>query len=222
MRRVFLDLDGTLTDPGVGITRCIAHALERLGFPVPSAATLAQCVGPPLAESFRALLATDDEALVRSAIELYRERFGPVGMFENEVYPGIPEALGALVPQGVELRVVTSKPTVFAERIVEHFDLAKYLSSVHGSELDGTRTDKAELIRHVLSTGAIAPDAAIMVGDRKHDIVGAQRNDVPAIGVLWGYGSQDELSRARPIAILGHPRELPAALGRATKRPTEA
>jgi len=209
---VFLDLDGTLTDPERGITRSIAYALEKLGRVVPDASTLRGCIGPPLADSFRALLDTDDDALVREAVALYRERFGPIGMYENEVYPGIPEALAALREAGLVLRVVTSKPTVYAAPIVEHFGLAAFFAGVHGSELDGARTDKADAIAHVLRVASIEAAAATMVGDRSHDVAGARANGVASLAVLWGYGSRDELARAGARAFVSRPSELSAAL----------
>lgn len=216
---VFLDLDGTLTDPERGITRSIAHALGKLGRVVPDAGVLRSCIGPPLADSFRILLDTHDDALVREAIALYRERFGPIGMFENEVYPGIPEALTALRDAGSELRVVTSKPTAYAAPIVEHFGLAGFFAGVHGSELDGARTDKADAIAHVLRVAAIEPAAVTMVGDRSHDVVGARANGVASLAVLWGYGSRDELSRAGASIFVSRPSELFAALRAARSFP---
>jgi phosphoglycolate phosphatase len=206
--QLLFDLDGTLTDPELGITRCIAHALVKLGRAVPDGATLRGCIGPALADSFRALLDTSDPALVRAAIAHYRERFAPIGMFENEVYPGIPELLAALCDAGAELRVVTSKPTVYSASIVEHFGLARWLAGVHGSELDGARTDKADGIAHVLGAEGIAPAAATMIGDRSHDVVGARANGVRAVGVLWGYGSRDELVGAGADAIAATPGNL--------------
>jgi phosphoglycolate phosphatase len=209
---VLLDLDGTLTDSGLGIGRCIVHALEHLGLPAPDPAALRRCVGPPLADSFRTLLGARHEHRVSRAIELYRERFSSDGMFENQVYPGIPEVLAELRRRGHRLRVVTSKPTVFAERIVRHFELAGYFAGIHGAALDGTHGDKAELIAHVLERERITADAAVMVGDRSHDVVGSRKNSVPAVGVLWGYGSFEELRRAGATAIVSHPGELVAAL----------
>jgi phosphoglycolate phosphatase len=209
---VLLDLDGTLTDPGVGISRCIVHAFERLGHSAPDRAALRRCVGPSLADSFRTLLGAEHEHLVARAIEIYRERFSSDGMFENQVYPGIPELLAELRARGFELRVVTSKPTVFSERILRHFDLARHFAGIHGSELDGTRGEKADLIAHVLESERILSNEAVMIGDRSHDIVGARKNGVPTIGVLWGYGTIDELRQAGAGAIVSDPGELLDAL----------
>ena len=190
---LFFDLDGTLTDPREGIVGCIRHALQCLGCSVPPDSELDRCIGPPLRESFCRLATA---ALADAAVEHYRERFRASGMFENRVYPGVPEALTALRAAGWQLLVVTSKPGVFAEQILRHFDLAQYFSAIHGSELSGVRSDKGELIAHVLATEGIAPEYALMIGDRSHDIVGARKNGLRSAGVLWGYGTREELTEA--------------------------
>lgn len=205
---IFFDLDGTLTDPVLGITRCIQHALVRLGRSAPELDSLRRCVGPPLQESFAELLETGDEELLARAIALYRERFKPVGMFENSVYPDVPGGLETLRGQGHRLWVVTSKPRVFAEEIVLHFGLGEFFAKVHGSELSGENSDKGDLIRHVLSTEKILPGEAWMVGDRMHDVLGARRNGIEAIGVLWGYGTEEELRAAAPRKIVASMAEL--------------
>lgn len=217
---ILFDLDGTLTDPVLGITRCIQHALVHLGRTAPDLDGLRRCVGPPLQDSFAELLETEDEALLAEAIRLYRERFKPVGMFENSVYPGVPEGLEALCAQGHRLWVATSKPHVFAREIVEHFGLARYFERVHGSELSGFNADKGDLIRHVLAEESIPPERAWMVGDRMHDVIGARRNGVEAIGVLWGYGSEEELRAAAPRRIVASMAELCEAI-QMERRPRE-
>ncbi len=211
---VFLDLDGTLTDSAPGITRCLAHALIELGAEVPSAAALRQCIGPPLDFSFRHLLGTNDAVRIAEAIALYRERFAASGMFENAVYAGIHENLAALEAAGRRLFVVTSKPRVYAAQIVEHFALASFFERVYGPTEDGVLHDKADLIAHVLSSESIAPEAAIMVGDRSHDVLGAHKNGVASLGVLWGYGSHAELTSAGAGALVARPHELAAAIER--------
>jgi len=202
------DLDGTLTDPYQGITRCISHALLALGRPAPPQMDLRWCIGPPLKNSFARLLASDDDTLAEEAVAIYRERFGSVGLFENEVYGGIPEALTALQEVGHILYVATSKPTVYAKQIVEHFDLQRYFRAIHGSELDGTRSDKTNLISHILQSEGIASSETLMIGDRKHDMIGAKANGVCGIGVLWGYGTQDELEASGAHACIRRPQEL--------------
>src|SRR5215470_329454 len=194
MATIYFDLDGTLTDPKPGITRSIQYALEQLGQPVPSEDDLTWCIGPPLHASLKMLTGTDE--LADRALLLYRERFGDVGLFENEPYRGINETLSALAATGPRMFVATSKPAIYAERIVDHFGLRPYFERVFGSELDGTRVDKGDLLRYALETAKVEPRTAIMIGDRSHDVVGARRNGMTAIGVLYGYGSENELRGA--------------------------
>lgn len=205
---IFFDLDGTLTDPGLGITRCIQHALEGLGARVPEAESLRRCVGPPLENSFAELLGTRDDALVAEAIRLYRERFVTAGMFENSVYADVPAGLETLRHDGHRLWVVTSKPHVFARQIVEHFGLSAFFERVYGSELSGDNSDKGQLIRIALGQEELSPGQVCMVGDRRQDIEGARSNGVGAIGVLWGYGSEGELIAAAPDRVVASMAEL--------------
>ena len=209
---VFFDLDGTLTDPGLGITRCLQHALGVLGRDVPPAGALRGFVGPPLHESFAELLQTRDRTTLDRAVGLYRERFVAAGMFENELYPGIPEGLRSLSEDGHRLWVVTSKPAVYAERIVDHFGLRRWIRGVHGSELSGDNADKRDLIRNALDAERLAGRETWMVGDRRHDIRGARANGVPSIAVLWGYGTPDELRAAGPDHVVGSVPELCAII----------
>ncbi|MBW2564368.1 MAG: HAD family hydrolase [Deltaproteobacteria bacterium] len=205
---LLFDLDGTLTDPYQGITKCISHALVSLGRLSPPHMSLRWCIGPPLKSSFAKLLASDDDSLSEEALSIYRERFSSVGLFENEVYEGIPEALAALQEAGHTLYVATSKPAVFAERIIDHFGLRRNFKGIYGSELDGTRSDKTSLISHILQRESIPPSEASMIGDREYDISGAKDNGVCGFGVLWGYGTKDELESSGAHACISHPREL--------------
>lgn len=205
---LLFDLDGTLTDPYQGITRCISHALLALGRLAPLRVDLRWCIGPPLKNSFAKLLASDDDNLAEAALAIYRERFGSVGLYENEVYEGIPEALKALQEMGHTLYVATSKPTVYAKQIIEHFALQQYFRAIHGSELDGTRSDKSRLISHILQSEAIASSETLMVGDREYDMIGAKENGVCGVGVLWGYGTQEELETSGAHTCISHPKEL--------------
>lgn len=198
---VFLDLDGTLTDPREGITRCIQHALGRLDRPVPEESELLHCIGPPLHASFVDLL-EGDARLAHRAVSLYRERFSEVGLFENLPYPGIADALDRLRERGARLYLATSKPRVYAQRIVSHFDLASRLDHVYGSELDGRLTDKSELLSHALERTQVRAEEAVMVGDRHHDIAGARANRIEAIGVTWGFGTRKELLDAGASELL--------------------
>jgi phosphoglycolate phosphatase len=206
---VFFDLDGTLTDPMVGITSSIQFALEQLGAEVPEANELLWCIGPPLLENFQTLVGHDRAA---AAVVHYRERFSREGLYENTPYSGIHDALSALQSGGVRLCVASSKPHVYVRQILEHFELIQYFSDVFGSELDGTRTDKSDLIRHALSETRVDASDATMVGDRKHDIVGALDNGVATVGVLYGYGSVEELTRAGANRFANAPSELVALL----------
>jgi len=193
LKTVFFDLDGTLSDPKIGITKSIQYALERLDVPVPATDDLLWCIGPPLRASFVELV---DEARADQGVALYRERFGDVGLYENDLYDGIPETLQAFSDVGTRLFVATSKPHVYASRIVEHFGIAGHFERVFGSELDGTRVDKSELLEYALQeTGADAASSA-MIGDREHDMIGAVNNGLFGIGALYGYGTQEELETA--------------------------
>jgi phosphoglycolate phosphatase len=206
MATICFDLDGTLTDPKPGITRSIRHALIALTGEAPEEDALTWCIGPPLLASFETLLAGKGDAA--AALAKYRERFGDVGLFENEVYPAIPETLAALVASGHRLFVATSKPTIYARRIVEHFDLSRYFDDVFGAELDGRRSDKSELLAWLLAGRQVAPAEATMVGDRRHDMVGARANAMRAVGVLYGYGSEAELTEAGAEALCATPEAL--------------
>ena len=208
---LLFDLDGTLTNPLAGITRCILYAMDKLGKALAPGENLRWCIGPPLRDSFARLLASDDKALIEKAVALYRERFGTVGLYENQVYDGIPDMLPALQKDGHTLYVATSKPTIFAKRIISHFHLQRYFKCIYGSELDGTRGDKTSLISYVLQTELMAPSEVAMIGDREHDMIGAKENGVSGFGVLWGYGTKDELERSGAQVAFKIPPELARA-----------
>jgi phosphoglycolate phosphatase len=212
MKAILFDLDGTLTDPREGITRCIAHALERMGVEPPPLDHLTFAIGPPLRDSLAHLLDTNERAAVERALSLYRERFADVGLFENAPYEGIHQALAAIGARGARLFVATSKPLVYAERIVRHFALDAHFVEVHGCELDGTREDKRDLLAHLLPRHGIAPETAVMVGDRGADMRAARHHGVRALGALWGYGTAEELESAGAHALCESPAELPRAL----------
>ncbi len=205
---VYFDLDGTLTDPYEGITKCILYALDELGFPHPSGEYLLSCIGPPLYDTFPELVGQD---LTLRAVDLYRERFNDVGWQENKPYDGIHEALAKLSSRGHVMFVATSKPWQAAERIVEHFEMGQYFEKVYGCELDGTRSDKVELLRYAISESPIAENTA-MIGDRKHDLVAAVANNIQPIGVSYGYGSIEELRAAGAVSIAARPADLPALI----------
>jgi phosphoglycolate phosphatase len=206
MTAIYFDLDGTLTDPKPGITRSIQYALRKLDRAAPSEDELTWCIGPPLHASLKKLVGTDD--LADKALSLYRERFADIGLFENEIYPGIEDTLSVLARSGRRLFVATSKPGVYAERIIDHFKLRVYFERVFGSELDGRRSDKSDLLGHALQTTGVDPSRAIMIGDRSHDMIGARNNGMTAVGVLYGYGSKEELLDAGAHHICATPQRL--------------
>ena len=195
---VLFDLDGTLTDPKEGITRCINYALERMTREPLDTNQLLFAIGPPLRTSFARLLETDDPRAIELAMKFYRERFTTVGLLENQVYSGIPEALATLKTHGCRMLLATAKPHVYAQRILEHFNLLAPFDGVYGSELDGTRQHKSELLAYLLDREQIDPSyrPTVMVGDRSHDIDAAHATGCCAMGVLWGYGSESELAHA--------------------------
>lgn len=207
IEHILFDLDGTLTDPKVGITRSIQYALEKLDRPVPAVDDLLWCIGPPLQESLRKLLSPDANQ-TETAVSFYRERFNVVGKFENEVYPGIFEILDGLNTRGVNLFVATSKPAVFARDIIAHFDLLPFFKRIYGSELNGDLTDKGALISHILRNEMIAAQSTLMVGDRSYDILGAKKHAVRNIGVTYGYGTKVELIEAGADFVVDSPREI--------------
>ena len=211
MKALLFDLDGTLTDPREGITRSIAHALERMGLEPPPLDDLTFAIGPPLRGSFARLLGREDREAVELAVAHYRERFADVGLFENALYPGIVEALAAL--GHVPLFVATSKPQVYAERIVRHFGLDAHFVAVHGCELDGTREDKRDLLAHLVAAHGIDPAHAVMIGDRGADMRAGLHHGMRTLGVLWGYGSEAELTEAGAHALCDSPAALAKALG---------
>ncbi len=208
---LLFDLDGTLTDSRPGIISGIQHALGVMGLPVPPEHSLLRFIGPPTHDAFRELLSSSDPELNARAIGIYRERYAKQGLYENSVYPGVAEGLAALREAGATLFVATSKPQVFARQIIDHFGLAQYFVTVYGSELSGERSNKGDLIAHVLTQEGLTNDAW-MIGDRLHDIRGAKLNGLRSAGVLWGYGSRDELSEAGADATFANMQELVEAL----------
>lgn len=211
-RYLLFDLDGTLTDPMLGITRSVQYALHRFGIEVDDLRTLCRFIGPPLKESFRDFYGMDDEQATR-AVALTREYFAPRGIFENRLYEGIPELLTELQAAGCMLAMATSKPEPFARQIAEHFHLADRFTLIGGATMDGTRTAKRDVVRYVLGALDVEdPTAAVMIGDRRYDIEGAAAEGIASIGVLWGYGSREELAAAGAGQIVGTIPELRALL----------
>ena len=193
---VLLDLDGTLTDPATGVTNCIAYALTALGVNAPDAKNLHFVIGPSLRDSFATLLETKETVIIERAVVLYRARFADTGLFENIVYNGVPEMLTDLKARNYRLLLATAKPHVYARRILRHFNIATQFDGVYGSELDGTRQHKGDLLRYLLERENLDPTNAVMIGDRHHDIEAARANGCRTIGVAYGYGSAEELAHA--------------------------
>lgn len=212
VRNVLFDLDGTLTDPAEGITRCYAHALERLGRTPPTRSELLRFIGPPMRENFAATLGSEDRELIERAVSLYRERFASVGLYENEAYPGVREMLASLRAAGLRLFVATSKVTEYSLRILEHFRMAEFFVSVHGTTPEGGLDDKAELVARLLRVEEIDAAESLMVGDREHDVRAARRNGLRSVGVTYGYGPRAELEAAGADFICDTPSEVASLL----------
>lgn len=209
---VLWDLDGTLTDPMTGITQCVQYALQTFGIQVDDLRQLCCFIGPPLIDSFQEYYGFSEEQALQ-AVAKYRERFSTVGWRENVVYPGIPALLQRLCRAGVTSMLATSKPEVFARKILAHFGLEDYFSFIGGATLDNSRSRKEEVIRYVLEANALNDlSRVIMVGDRKYDITGAHSAGLRAIGVLYGYGSREELTQAGADVIAANISELEACL----------
>jgi phosphoglycolate phosphatase len=208
---VLFDLDGTLTDSGPGILNCLEYALDAQGIPYPDRETMRTYLGPPLAVTFREHFGMTDSQIT-AAIEKYRERYHDIGLFENSVYPGIPELLAELKASNIRMVTATSKPEYSATRILQHFELDQYFEFIGAAALDGSRDSKSLVIGHTLESVGINPDSfsMIMIGDRHHDVHGAKEHGIDTIGVLWGYGDAAELETAGVVDLAADP----GALGR--------
>lgn len=219
-RYLLFDLDGTLTDPKEGITTCVQYALKAFGIWEPDLDKLEPFIGPPLTDSFMEFYHMD-RAQAQAAVEKYRERFRDIGIFENKVYKGIPGMLKDLKRKGFILAVASSKPTVFVNRILEHFGIADYFQVVVGSELDGARVEKTEVIREALRQlfpgKPVDKDQVRMIGDRRFDVEGAHSQGVESVAVSYGYGSLEELKEARADYIVRSVKELHRFLLRETQ-----
>jgi phosphoglycolate phosphatase len=205
-------LDGTLTDPKTGIVLSVIHALEKLGAPIPNEKKLSLAIGPPLRDSFADFLQTDDTFLIEKAITYYRQRYSEKGLYENTLYPHITQTLTQLTLDSHSLFVATSKPAHYAKIIIEHFDLQGFFKGVYGSEMDGRNSDKSALISTLMEREKLSRANTIMIGDRKFDMHGAKSNAIQAVGVLWGYGSRDELQNSGADQLCTSPMELTKVL----------
>jgi len=209
---IFFDLDGTLTDSKEGILKCFQYSLDELGLPYPAEIEVNDFIGPPLRVTFRKLLCSDDEILIERAVAIFRERFSNVGLFENKVYPGIPEVLSTLHGNSFKLYVVTSKVKTYADRIVDHFQLVQWFNEIFGAELEGRFDSKTELINFILNHLKLAADETVMIGDRKDDIAAGKANRIKTIGVTYGYGSSQEIIDSAPDYICNSPSEILATI----------
>ena len=202
------DLDGTLTDPGIGITNSVMHALEKFNIHVSDRKELYPFIGPPLVDSFEKYFGFDEKQALQ-AVEYYREYFREDGIFENVVYEGIPEMLGELKSRGAIVALATSKPYEFSVRILDHFDLHQYFDIVGAATMDGRISRKADVISHLIDKlGETEKSSILMIGDRDQDIDGAKANGLQSAGVLWGYGSRDELMDAGADYIVSVPSDI--------------
>ena len=203
-KTILFDLDGTLTDPQEGICKCINHALSYYGMEKPHN-ELTQFIGPPLLNSFAGMVGTEN---AQQAVVYYRERFSTVGLYENEVYPGVDETLAALKEKGYVLCTASSKPEIFVKKILEHFNLAHYFDFIGGASLNDNRGEKHEVIDYVLKEINADKTSTVMVGDTKFDLIGAQEMNLDAIGVTYGFGPREELEKYPHIALIDKIEEI--------------
>lgn len=208
---LLFDLDGTLTDPKIGITTCVQYALHHFGVEEPDLDKLEGFIGPPLADSFQQFYGFNEKQ-AEAAIQVYRERFNTVGIYENEIYPGIPEMLVRLKNAEKKLAVASSKPTVYVQKILQHFGIEQYFDVIVGSELDGTRSQKEEVIeealRQLCHDDKKENGKVVMIGDRKFDIQGAKEFGLISVGVSFGYAPPGELEQAGADYIVDTVAEL--------------
>ncbi len=200
-KNLLFDLDGTLTDPKEGITKSIQYALDFFGVHVEDLDSLCRFIGPPLAPAFSEVYGFSKET-AEAALAKYRERFGTVGLFENELYAGIPEVLSDLKKAGYRLFLATSKPTVYAEKILAHFGLSSYFEFVGGAEIGGKRIHKPDVIEYVLAENNLRREDCVMIGDRKYDMEGGGDAGLATLGVLYGYGDREELETAGADVVI--------------------
>ncbi|HEL2377122.1 TPA: HAD family hydrolase [Streptococcus suis] len=208
---ILFDLDGTLTDSGQGILNSVAYALEKMGIEEPDTANLNRFIGPPLYESFSRFYQLNPED-TQSAVDAFRVYFKEKGMFENQLYPGIIPLLEELRTAGKTLVIATSKPEIFAKQILEHFGIAHYFDVIAGASLDSSRISKADVIGYAINQLEAFPKQAVMIGDREHDIEGARMHQLPAIGVLYGYGNKQEFEKAGATMIVETVQDLKRVL----------
>ena len=209
---VLFDLDGTLTDPTEGIVKSMKYALDRLGRPIPDDEKLRSLISASIQTTFVKLLNTNEQPLIEEGIRFFRERYSTIGLFENEVYPGVPELLDRLCQNGYPLFIVTAKAKVFSEKVIEHFKLDKWLNGVFGPSLEERGYTKSRLIESALSIHKLSPKSTAMVGDRREDILAGKSNGTVTVGVTYGSGSREEITGSTPDFICHDPLSIGRAL----------
>ena len=206
IKYILFDLDGTLTDPKEGITKCVQYALKKFGIER-ECDQLLEFIGPPLKEQFMKYANLSEEDGVK-AVEYYRERYAPTGIFENKIYDGVIPMLAELKEKGYVLAVATSKPSVFSRQICDKYGISEYITYLSGSELDGRNTDKAQVIKNAMDNLGASKDNTVMVGDRIFDLEGAESNGILSIGVSYGYAKDGEFENGKAAAIVSSPMEI--------------
>lgn len=208
-KAILFDLDGTLTESGEGITKCVQYALEKLGKPESDLKKLEVFIGPPLMEQFMKYAGLDEET-ARRAVEYYRERYSTIGIFENRPYPGVEEMLQELKRKKYLLAVASSKPEYFVKQILDYFHLTEYFDEIVGSELNGSRTNKTEVIEETLRRLGLDKhrEQVIMVGDKEHDVLGARAAGLECVAVSYGYGTEEEFTAAQPLQTVSSTEEI--------------
>lgn len=202
-KAILFDLDGTLTESGEGITKCVQYALEKIGKPEEDLKKLEVFVGPPLLQQFMKYADIDEET-AEKAVKYYRERYSSTGIFENRPYPGVENMLSELKAKGYRLAVASSKPEYYVTQILDYFQLTDYFEEIVGSEMNGNRTSKSEVIEEALQRLGMSEKRAqvLMIGDKEHDVLGARKAGLQCVAVSYGYGSQEELKQAEPLKIV--------------------
>lgn len=206
-QNLFFDLDGTLINPKEGITKSFQFSLSKMEVEVPSADQLEWCIGPPLKASFSQLLKSTCQNLIDKAIEYYRAYFSEIGIFQNILYPGVEQMLQNFCQEECRLFIATSKPQVFAHKILQHFGMDHYFDDIYGAELDGTRSDKGDLLKYIIDVNG-KDLSSVMIGDRKYDIEAARQNGFLPLGVTYGFGSEKELIESGAHFLCHSPSEI--------------
>ena len=206
LKNILFDLDGTLTDPKEGITKCVQYALKKFGIER-NCDELIEFIGPPLKEQFMKYANLSNNDGIR-AVKYYRERYAPIGIFENGIYDGVLEMLSALKDKGYVLAIATSKPSAFSKKVCDKYGISEYITYLSGSELDGRNTEKSAVIKNAMDFLGATKDNTIMIGDRIYDLEGADIMGIPSIGVSYGYGTLGELKKGNAIAIVNSPIEI--------------